>query len=161
LRDLGYVEGRMSLRFDEAETTAPRLGIQLIKFPIHKSEDFGKAFDAMTRDRPDGVFVINDTLTRLNEGAMFEFLRVNRLPSIFEFPANARNGAMMSYGPDLAEMAPRAATFVDKILKGAKPGDLPLEAPVRWHLIVNLNTARAVGVTIPPQILLRADEVIE
>jgi len=68
---------------------------------------------------------------------------------------------MMSYGPDLAEMAPRAAAFVDKILKGAKPGDLPLEAPVRWHLIVNLNTARAVGVAIPPQILLRADQVIE
>jgi putative ABC transport system substrate-binding protein len=151
----------MSLRFEEADTSAPRLGIQLIRFPINKSEDFAKAFDAMARERPDGVFVINDALTRLNEGALFEFLRANRLPSIFEFPANARDGAMMSYGPDLAEMAPRAAAFVDKILKGAKPGDLPLEAPVRWHLIVNLNTARAVGVTIPPEILLRADEVIE
>jgi ABC-type uncharacterized transport system substrate-binding protein len=105
--------------------------------------------------------MVSDALTRLREGAVFEFLRANRLPSIFEFPPAARDGALMSYGPDLAELAPIAAGFIDKILKGAKAGDLPLETPARWKLIVNLKTARAIGVTIPPAILLRADEVIE
>jgi putative tryptophan/tyrosine transport system substrate-binding protein len=151
----------MSRRFEEAEAAAPSVGVSLVTLPVRQADDFERAFEAMARDRPDGVFMVNDALTRLNEGALFEFLRANRLPSIFEFPPNARDGALMSYGPSLEELAPRAAAFVDKILKGAKPGDLPIEAPVRWQLVVNLKTARAIGVTIPPAILARADEVIE
>jgi len=151
----------MSLRATEAEATAPGLALSLMSLPIRELEDFERAFEAMTQNRPDGVFMVSDALTRQREGAIFEFLRANRLPSIFEFPPAARDGALMSYGPSLAELAPRAAAFVDKILKGAKPGDLPLEVPTRWHLIVNLKAARAIGVTIPPAILLRADEVIE
>jgi ABC-type uncharacterized transport system substrate-binding protein len=151
----------MSLRSEEAEATAPGLGLSLMPLPIRKLEDFERAFEAMVQNRPDGVFMVSDALTRQRERALFEFLRANRLPSIFEFPPAARDGALMSYGPSLSELAPRAAAFVDKILKGAKPGDLPLEAPARWQLIVNLKTARAIGVTIPTTVLLRADEVIE
>jgi putative ABC transport system substrate-binding protein len=151
----------MSLRSAEAEAAAPGLGLSLMSLPIRQLDDFEKTFETMRRDRPDGVFMVSDALTRLREGAVFEFLRANRLPSIFEFPPAARDGALMSYGPDLAELAPIAAGFIDKILKGAKAGDLPLETPARWKLIVNLKTARAIGVTIPPAILLRADEVIE
>jgi putative ABC transport system substrate-binding protein len=151
----------MSLRFEEAEAAAPRFGLSLMRFPIRALDDFAPAFDAMTRERPDGVFMVSDALTRLGEGALFEFLRANRLPSMFEFPPAARDGGLMSYGPNLAELAPRAAAFVDKILKGAKAGDLPVEAPVRWQLIVNLKTARSIGVTIPATILVLADEVIE
>src|SRR5262249_59457022 len=151
----------MSLRSAEAEAAAPGLGLSLMSLPIRQLDDFEKTFETMRRDRPDGVFMVSDALTRLREGAVFEFLRANRLPSIFEFPPAARDGALMSYGPDLAELAPIAAGFIDKILKGAKAVDLPLETPARWKLIVNLKTARAIGVTIPPAILLRADEVIE
>jgi ABC transporter substrate binding protein len=167
LREFGYIECEtirveyrsapaelllMSLRFNEAEVAAPALGLSLMPLPIRELDDFERAFEAMTRDRPDGVFVVTDALTRLREGALFEFFRANRLPSIFEFPPSARDGALMSYGPSLDELAPRAAAFVDKILKGIKPGELPLERPMRWQLIVNLKTARVIGVTIPPSI---------
>ena len=80
---------------------------------------------------------------------------------MFEFPPSAKDGGLIAYGPSIAEMAPRAAAFVDKILKGTKPGDLPLETPVHWYLAVNLKTAKAIGLEIPTSLLLRADEVIE
>src|SRR5262249_33480535 len=130
----------MSLRFTEAESAAPNLGLSLMPLPIRALDDYAVAFDAMTKERPDGVFMVSDALTRWGEVARFEFLRAKRLPSMFEFPTAARDGALMSYGPNLGELAPRAAAFVDKILKGAKPGDLPIEVPVRWQLIVNLKT---------------------
>jgi len=151
----------MTLRFQEVETAAPGLQLSVMPLPIRKLDDFELAFDAMTRDRPDGIFVVTDSLTRLKEGSLFEFARGQRLPTMFEFPPSAEDGGMIAYGPSIAEMAPRAAAFVDKILKGAKPGDLPLETPVRWYLVVNLKTARAMGLEIPTPILLRADEVVE
>ena len=151
----------MTLRFQEVETTAPGLQLSVMPLPIRKLDDFDAAFDAMRRDRPDGILVVTDALTRLKEGSLFEFARGQRLPTMFEFPPSAEDGGMIAYGPSIAEMAPRAAAFVDKILKGAKPGDLPLETPVRWYLVVNLKTARAIGLEIPTSILLRADEVIE
>jgi putative ABC transport system substrate-binding protein len=151
----------MTLRFQEVETAAPGLQLSVMPLPIRKLDDFDTAFDAMMRDRPDGVLVVTDALTRLKEGSLFEFVRSQRLPTMFEFPPSAKDGGLLAYGPSIAEMAPRAAAFVDKILKGAKPGDLPLETPVRWYLVVNLKTARAIGLEIPTSILLRADEVIE
>jgi putative ABC transport system substrate-binding protein len=90
-----------------------------------------------------------------------EFLASNGLPAMYEFGDSTRGGALISYGPNLADLAPRAAEFVDRILKGANPGDLPIEGPTRYYLTVNLKTARRLGVTVPTSILLRADEVIE
>jgi putative ABC transport system substrate-binding protein len=151
----------MTLRFQEVETAAPGLQLSVMPLPIRKLDDFDAAFDAMRGNRPDGIFVVTDALTRLKEGSLFEFARGQRLPTMFEFPPSAKDGGMIAYGPSIAEMAPRAAAFVDKILKGTKPGDLPLETPVHWYLVVNLKTARAIGLEIPTSILLRADEVIE
>ena len=151
----------MSLRFQEAEAAAPRLGLSIMRLPVHDIVDYDTVFAALKRDPPDGVFVVSDRITAQREPALIELLRAQRIPSVFEFPPSARAGALMSYGPSLEELAPRAAAFVDRILKGAKPGDLPLESPVRLHLIVNRKTAVAIGVEIPASILARADEVIE
>ena len=151
----------MSLRFQEAEAAAPRLGLSIVRMPVHDLDDFETIFAALKRDPPDGVFVVSDRITAQREPALIDLLRTQRIPSVFEFPPSARAGALMSYGPSLEELAPRAAAFVDRILKGAKPGDLPLEAPVRWHLIVNRKTEVAIGVEIPASILARDDEVIE
>jgi putative ABC transport system substrate-binding protein len=151
----------MSLRFREVEAAAPGLGLGVIPLPVQALDDFDASFETMARDRPDGILVVTDAMTRLKEGALFEFARSQRLPTMFEFPPSAHDGGLISYGPSLAELAPRAAAFVDKILKGAKPGDLPLESPVHWHLVVNLRTAKAIGIAVPFAIIARADEVIE
>jgi putative ABC transport system substrate-binding protein len=151
----------MTLRFNEVETAAPALRLGVTAVPIRKLDDFDAAFDALARDQPDGIFVVTDSLTRLKEGALFEFARSRRVPTMFEFDTSVRDGGLVSYGPSIAEMAPRAAAFVDKILKGAQPGDLPLETPVRWYLVVNVKTAKALGIELPPTLVARADEVIE
>jgi putative ABC transport system substrate-binding protein len=151
----------MTLRFNEVETAAPTLRLRVTAIPIRKLDDFDAAFDALARDRPDGLVIVSDGLTRLKEGALFEFARSQRLPTMFEFSGSVRDGGLISYGPSIAEMASRAAAFVAKILKGARPGDLPLETPVRWYLVVNLKMARVIGIELPPALVARADEVIE
>lgn len=151
----------MTLRFNEVEAAAPALQLSVMPLPIRKLDDFETAFAAMSRSRPDGVLVVTDSLTRLKEGALFEFVRARRLPTMFEFPSSAKDGGLISYGPSLAELAPRAAAYVDKILEGAKPGELPIETPVRCYLVVNLRTAKTIGIDLPVSILTRADEVIE
>jgi putative tryptophan/tyrosine transport system substrate-binding protein len=154
-------DNAMSLRFREVEAAAPGLGLSVMPLPVQALDDFDTNFEAMARDRPDGVLVVTDVLTRLKEGALFEFARSQRLPTMFEFPRSVHDGGLISYGPSIAELSTRAAAFVDKILKGAKPGDLPIESPVHWYLVINLRTARVIGVTISSTILARADEVIE
>ncbi len=151
----------MTLRFNEVETAAPGLRLGVTAIPISKLDDFDTAFDALARDRPDGIVVVSDGLTRLKEGALFEFARSQKLPTMFEFSGSVRDGGLISYGPSIAEMASRAAAFVDKILKGARPSDLPLETPVRCYLVVNVKTAKAIGIELPPTLVARADEVIE
>jgi putative ABC transport system substrate-binding protein len=105
--------------------------------------------------------VVTDPLTRLRDRAIIDFVNVHRLPSLFEFDSFVKRGGLISYGPSIAEMAPRVAYFVDRILKGARPGDLPLEGPTRYFLVVNLTTAKALGIEMPPSLLARAEEVIE
>lgn len=151
----------MSLRFAEAEAAAPRLGLSLTPLPIRKRSDLDGVVETIASDRPDGVFMVSDSVTQLGESALIEFMRANRIPSMFEFPPAARKGGLMSYGPSVEEMAPRAAAFVDKILKGAKASDLPLEAPVRWLLVLNLRAAQQIGLALPAPFVARADEVIE
>jgi putative ABC transport system substrate-binding protein len=115
----------------------------------------------MIRQRPDALFVITDPLTALNRKQLVELATKNRLPAMYENAPYVDAGGLMAYGPSQAENLQRAAHHVDKILKGAKPADLPIEQPTKFEFIVNLKAAKQIGLTIPPQLLARADKVIK
>ena len=115
----------------------------------------------MTKKPPDAILMVTDVLTNLNRKRVFEFAAAHQLPAIYEVSYMVREGGLMSYGVNFADLYRRAAGYVDKILKGAQPGELPVEQPTKYELAVNLKTAKALGLTIPPSLLLRADQVIE
>jgi putative ABC transport system substrate-binding protein len=120
-----------------------------------------RAFAAVIWDRAEGVIVDSDPANGQNKTRIVEFAATNRLPVIYVFSTYVYAGGLMSYGRSFYELWRRAATYVDKILKGANPADLPVEQPTKYELVVNLTTAKELGLTIPQSILLRADEVIE
>jgi putative tryptophan/tyrosine transport system substrate-binding protein len=151
----------MTRRYQESRTAAEALGLTVQPLPVSEPEDFDEAFEAMTREPPGGLFMVTDALTFLNRRRVLEFVAQHRLPAIYEFGALVRDGGLMSYGPDMGEMQDRVAGLIDRILKGAKPAELPFEQPTRFRFAINLKTAKALGLTIPPSLLLRADEVIE
>ena len=125
-------------------------------------EDFEEAFAAIARERVDAVFVMASALTvRSRPALLAELAMRHRLPSMFGARENVAAGGLMSYAPDQVDLTRRAAAYIDKILKGAPPADLPVEQASTYQLIVNLKTAKALGITIPPTLLARADEVIE
>jgi putative ABC transport system substrate-binding protein len=128
---------------------------------VREPDDFDVAFSAMTRDRPDALFLVTDALTTLNRKRVLDFAALHRIPAMYEFGFLVREGGLMSYGADFDAIWPRAALYVDRILKGAKPGELPVEQPTRYYLVINLKTAKALGLTIPQALLGRADEVIQ
>src|SRR5919202_6036174 len=115
----------------------------------------------MARDRPDAILMVADTLTMLNRKRVLEFATLHGLPTIFETSVPVRDGGLMSYGPNEGAIGDRAADFVARILRGARPADLPLEQPTKFDLVINLKTAEALGLSIPPSLLARADELIE
>ena len=115
----------------------------------------------MTKARADALTVIATPLFDTERRRLVELAAARRLPAVYTFRWSVEAGGLMSYGPDFADLYRRAATYVDKILKGAKPGDLPVEQPTKFELVINLKTAKALGLTIPPSLLLRADQVIE
>jgi putative tryptophan/tyrosine transport system substrate-binding protein len=151
----------MDLRAKEFATTATRLGVTMIPVPIRELGDIDGALAGLAGNRPDAIMIVTDPVMGSREAATLEFLAKHGLPAMYEFGDSSRRGALLSYGPSLSDLAPRAAEYVDRILKGAKPGDLPLEGPTRYYLTVNLKTAKALGIEVPTSILLRADEVIE
>jgi putative tryptophan/tyrosine transport system substrate-binding protein len=128
---------------------------------VREPSDFGNAFAEMTRSRPDAILMVSDTLTVLNRKQVMEFASNNRLPAIYEFGFLVRDGGLMSYGPNLRETGERVGDLVARILRGAQPADLPLEQPTHFEFIVNLKTAKNIGLIFPPALLSRADEVIE
>jgi putative ABC transport system substrate-binding protein len=128
---------------------------------VREPEDFDGAFAAMVRTRPDALLLVADALTNLNRRRVLEFAAAHRIPAIYELDFLVRDGGLMSYGLKLDDTFRRAAFYVDRILKGAKPRDIPVERPTRYYLFVNLKTAKTLGLTIPPSVLLRADHVIE
>jgi len=143
------------------EDPARVLGVRLVPVLVQGPDDFEGAFRAMTKERVNGLlvrlaFVYSDHVKRVAELAM-----KNRLPSISNFQYWVDAGGLMSYGVDLNFQYRRAATYVDKILKGAKPADLPVEAPTKFEFVINLKTAQQIGVTIPQSLLYRADKVIK
>jgi ABC-type uncharacterized transport system substrate-binding protein len=128
---------------------------------LQSPDDFDTVFAAMTRDRPESLLVLADTVTVANSRRTVEFAARNRVPAIYEWRGFVDAGGLMSYGLDFSDHHRRAAYFVDKILKGAKPADLPVEQPTKFELVINAKTAKALGLTIPPALLLRAAQVIE
>jgi len=151
----------MTLRYQEVEKAALVLHVTIRPLGVREPDDINDALSAMTRDRPDALLLVTDALTILNRKRIIDFAATQRIPAMYEFGFLVRDGGLMSYGPNLDDMFRRAATYVDRILRGAKPGDLPVELPTRYYLQVNLKTAKELGFTIPQALLLRADEVIE
>jgi putative ABC transport system substrate-binding protein len=151
----------MTLRYREIERAAGILHVAVQPLGVREPDDFDVAFSAMTRERPDALFLVTDALTTLNRKRVLDFAAVHRIPAMYEFGFLVREGGLMSYGADFDDIWRRAAVYVDRILKGAKPGELPVEQPTRYYLLVNLKTAKALGLTIPPSLLGRADEVIQ
>jgi len=151
----------MTLRYKASEAGARALGIDVQPLGVREPEDFNQAFGAMTSDMPDAILMVADALTTLNRKRVFEFAAAHRLPAIYEFDFIARDGGLMSYGPDLDESWGRVAGLVDRILKGAKPADLPFEQPTLFRFVLNLKTAKSIGLEVPQSLLVRADEVIE
>ena len=140
---------------------APALGLTLQSVELRDRKDIDDGFAAIIRDRADGVIVDSHPVNGSNQTRIIEFSAANRLPAIYVWRRYVDAGGLMSYGPSFYELWRRAATYVDKILKAAKPADLPVEQPTRYELVINLKTAKELGLTIPQTLLLRADEVIE
>jgi putative tryptophan/tyrosine transport system substrate-binding protein len=151
----------MTLRYQEIENAARILQVEVQPVQVREPEDFDDAFAAMHRDRPDALLMITDALLGLNRKKVVEFTAQTRLPAVYEGREPVDDGGLMSYGPSLRDLFGRTAYFIDKILKGANPGDLPIEQPTRFELVVNLKTARRLGLSLPPVLLARADVVIE
>jgi len=145
----------------EADVAARALGVRLQFVEARGPEDFDRAFSDMTRARAGALTVLVSPMFFGERRRLVDLAAKNRLPAVYPWREFVDAGGLMSYGPDLADMFRRAATYVDKILKGAKPGDLPIEQPTKFELVINLKTAKALGLTIPPSVLLRADQVIE
>src|SRR6266545_1955449 len=140
---------------------ARSLGLQLQLVEARGPGDFNGAFAAMARERVGALFVVTDPVFILHRARLVDLAAKNRLPSIFTQRADVEAGGLISYGPNFSDMYRRAAIYVDKILKGARPADLPVEQPTKFELVINLKTAKALGLTIPPSLLQRADEVIQ
>jgi putative ABC transport system substrate-binding protein len=151
----------MTLRYHSAEDAARVLGIKVQTLGVREPDDFEQAFAEMTRARPDAILMVSDALTILNRKRVVEFAAANRLPTIFEAGALVHEGGLMSYGPKQSAIAERVANFIVRILGGARPADLPLEQPTKFEFVINLKTAKALGLDMPPTLLARADEVIE
>ena len=151
----------MTQRYQVSAASAQALGLTVQALGVSEPEGFDEAFAAMTRAPPDGLFMVTDALTALNRRRVFEFAAAHRLPAIYEFEGLVRDGGLMSYGPDMDELQDRVAGLIDRILKGTKPADLPFEQPTRYRFVINLKTAKALGLAIPESILIRADKAIE
>ncbi len=151
----------MTLRYREIERAARILRVAIQPLGVREPDDFNLAFSAMTREHPDALFLVTDALTTLNRKRVLDFAAVHRIPAMYEFGFLVREGGLMSYGAEFDDIWRHAAVYVDRILKGAKPGELPVEQPTRYYLVINLKTAKALGLTIPQSLLLRADEVIQ
>ena len=145
----------------DLQAGARTLGVTLQSVEVRSPSQFESAFAAMTRERPDALIMTADPMLLLHVRRVVDFASKNRLPAMYQAKENVEAGGLMSYGASFPELARRAAIYVDKILKGTSPADLPIEQPTKFELVINLKTAKALGLTIPSSLLLRADEVIE
>jgi len=141
--------------------TAPVLHMKMVSLEARTADDFDRVFAAMSAERPDAVVATLDPFHQTQMNRVIDFLLKNRIPGLFQLRQNVVDGGLMSYGAAFGDLFRRAAVYVDKILHGTKPADLPIEEPVTFQLVINLKTAKAIGFDFPPVLLARADEVIE
>jgi len=151
----------MVARYETVVAAASGRGITVQPFGVREPDEFEIAFSGMSAERPDGILMVTDILTLLNRKRVFEFAAANKIPAIYELEVFARDGGLMSYGAERSEATDRAANLIDRILKGIKPADLPIERPAHIKFVINLKTAKELGITLPPTLLARADEIIE
>src|SRR5262247_557923 len=149
------------LQFEEIQAAAPTLGVTVISVSVSPRIEFETAFAAMMKECPDAFAMTAEPVHQIRIAWIMDFMAKNRLPAVYQLSANVRAGGLMSYGASEPDLFRRAAGYVHKILQGTKPADLPVEQPVKFELAVNLKTAKAIGLTLPPGILALADEVIE
>jgi len=147
--------------FKALEVAARTLRVRLQPVDVRSSKDIESAFAAMTKERADALITMDDPFISLERRRIADLALQHRLPTVSSVRSHPEAGALMSYGPSFTDLFWRAATYVDKILRGAKPADLPVEQPTKFELVINLKTAKALGLTIPQSLLLRADEVIQ
>ena len=147
--------------FGEAERAAKALGVQLLSVEVRRSDDVEKAVVALRKWRANSMWVLSSPTNVNNRKLLIQIAEKTRLPAIYSTNSYTESGGLLSYGSNDEIRFRQAARFVDKILKGAKPGDLPIEQPTRFELVINMKTAKALGITIPQSVLLRADRVIE
>src|SRR5215831_12359048 len=148
------------LQFEELQRAAPRLGVSVISISVGPRIEFETAFTAMMRERPDAFAMTGEPFHQTHIAWIIEFMAKSRLWAMYQLSENVRAGGLMSYGASEPDLFRRAAGYVHRILQGTKPADLPVEQPVKFDLAVNLKTAKAIGLTLPPGILALADEVI-
>jgi putative tryptophan/tyrosine transport system substrate-binding protein len=148
------------LEMGEAQAAARTLGLEVVRSQIGQADDIAPAFEAL-KGGADALYVVGDLLVNTNRARIHTLAMGARLPAIYNAKEHVEAGGLVSYGPNYPDLYRRAAEYVDKILRGAKPGDIPVEQPTKFELVVNLTTAKALDLTIPPGMLARADEVIE
>ena len=146
---------------EELIIAVPALGLQLISVPMRTSEEYEGAFAAMMQRQPNAFVTQNDPLILQHIGQIIDFVAEHRLPAMYQAKENVEAGGLMAYGATLSDLFTRGAWYVHRILQGAKPADLPVEAPTKFELSINLKTAKALGIEVPPALLARADEIIE
>jgi putative ABC transport system substrate-binding protein len=149
------------LYLDQARSAARTLGIQLQVLEVRQPANFERAFTAMSRERAGALLVIADGMFILQRTRIVDLAAKVHLPAMYTLREHVEAGGLAFYGPSMADNFRRAASYVDKILKGARPADLPVEQPTKFELVINLKTAKALGLTIPQSLLQRADQVIE
>ena len=149
------------LEWKEIQATAQVLGLKLQSLAVRSSKDFDSAFEAALRERPQALLNLPEALFSTNVNRIVEFAAKNKLAAMYSDPQYASAGGLMSYSPIYTDLFRRAAIFVDKILKGAKPADLPVEQPTKFELVINLKTAKQLGLTIPSSVLAKTDRVIK
>jgi putative ABC transport system substrate-binding protein len=145
----------------EAEAAAPQVDINMVATGVHDAAEVERAITAVAAQPNGGLVVYPHTVTEVHLRLIIELVGKYRLPAVYPFRYHAEAGGLLSYGVDALDLVPRAADYVDRIMRGANPGELPVQAPTKFELIINLKTAKALGLTVPPSLLARADEVIE
>ena len=143
------------------ETAARSLKVEPIIVPVHSDGEIETAITALGREPGGGLVFIPDVFTTVHRAPIISAAARNNVPAVYWFSSLARDGGLLSYGPEPGVRIPRAAAYVDRILRGEKPGDLPVQLPTKYEMLVNLKTAKALGLTVPQSFLLRADEVIK
>jgi ABC-type uncharacterized transport system substrate-binding protein len=151
----------MSLRYEASAKAAHEIGVIVQALGVREPNDFDDAFAAMDREPPEAILMVSDSLTLLNRKRVIDYAAEHQLPAIYEQDFVTRDGGLMSYGADQRESFDRAAALADRIFKGAKPADLPVEQPTRYLFVLNMKTAKAMNLTVPNTVMALADEVIE